>query len=116
MPGLGLASLITPLHFRPFQPLPMLFPPVLLFSSYLNLAGYAIDSAGITAAFSGLYFLLALRRRKLPPLRQSFQIRTVVRGAAMGVAGVNCVAGGVTYLNGNRTKEAAERKARNRWG
>jgi len=34
----------------------------------------------------------------------------------MALGSVNCVAGGITYLGGNREKEAAERKARNRWG
>jgi len=112
---MGLATLITALHFRPFQTLPMLFTPVLLFSSYLNVAGYVIDSAGLTAAWSGMYVLLALRRRQ-PSLRQRFTARGAVRAAAMGLGTVNCVAGGVTYLNGNRAKEAAERQARNRWG
>lgn len=41
----------------------MMFPPVLLFSSYLNLSGYQKDAAGITAAWSGLYALLAMRRK-----------------------------------------------------
>lgn len=49
----------------------MLFPPLLLFSSYLNLSDYKTDAAGITAAWSGLYALLAMRRRQvcnfLPP-------------------------------------------------
>jgi uncharacterized protein (TIGR03382 family) len=65
VPPTLLATLITAQHFRPFQPLPMIFPPVLLFSSYLNLSGYEVDAAGITAAWSGLYGLLALRRRQV---------------------------------------------------
>src|SRR5690242_13690203 len=72
MPGLGLASLITAQHFRPFQPLPMLFPPVLLFSSYLNLSNYKTDAAGITAAWSGLYALLAIRRSQVSKFSSSF--------------------------------------------
>jgi hypothetical protein len=43
----------------------MMFPPVLLFSSYLNLSNYKTDSAGLTAAWSGLYALLAMRRRQV---------------------------------------------------
>lgn len=116
LPSMGLATLIVPLHFRPLQKLPMLFPPVLLGASYLNLAGYAIDSAGITAAWSGLYVLLSLRRRRLVAFRKGINARTLVQGAAMGLGTVNCLAGAVTYLNGDRVKEAAERKARNRWG
>jgi hypothetical protein len=45
--------------------MPMLFPPVLLFSSYLNLSNYKTDAAGITAAWSGLYALLAIRRSQV---------------------------------------------------
>jgi hypothetical protein len=43
----------------------MLFPPILLFSSYLNLSNYKTDAAGITAAWSGLYALLAIRRSQV---------------------------------------------------
>jgi hypothetical protein len=43
----------------------MMFAPVLLFSSYLNLSDYKTDAAGITAAWSGLYGLLALRRSQV---------------------------------------------------
>lgn len=45
----------------------MAFTPPLLFASYTNLAGYPTSGAGIAAAWSGLYALLALRRRQ--PLR-----------------------------------------------
>lgn len=115
MPPMGLATLITALHFRPFQALPMLFPPLLLFSSYLNLAGFTTDSAGITAAWSGLYVLLALRRRQ-PSLRSRFTVRGAVRGGAIGLGTVNCAAGGLVWATGDRGREEAERKARNRWG
>lgn len=65
VPPTLLATLITAQHARPFQPLPMLFPPVLLFSSYLNLSDYKTDAAGVTAAWSGLYALLAMRRSQV---------------------------------------------------
>ena len=48
VPPTALATLVTAQHFRPFQAMPMIFPPVLLFSSYLNLSGYKTDAAGIT--------------------------------------------------------------------
>jgi hypothetical protein len=38
---------------------------MLLFSSYLNLSDYKTDAAGITAAWSGLYGLLAMRRSQV---------------------------------------------------
>ncbi|KAL1636423.1 hypothetical protein SLS58_009776 [Diplodia intermedia] len=65
LPATLTATLITAQHMRPFQPLPMLFPPVLLLSSYLNLNGYKKDAAGMTAAWSGLYVLLARRRKQV---------------------------------------------------
>jgi hypothetical protein len=60
-----LATLVTAQHLKPFQPLPMLFPPVLLLSSYLNINGFKTDAAGISAAWSGLYLLLAMRRKQV---------------------------------------------------
>jgi len=110
-----LATLVTAMHARPFQALPMIFPPVLVLSSYMNVAGYVIDSAGLTAAWSGMYVLLALRRRQ-PSLRHKFTVKGLVRGTAMGLGTANCIAGGATYLAGNRQKEAEERREKNRWG
>lgn len=112
---MGLATLITALHFRPFQTLPMLFTPLLVFSSYLSVAGFKIDSAGMTAAWSGMYVLLASRRRPAT-LRKKFSIGGAVRLTAMGLGAVNCIAGGYTYAVGNRKAEEEERKEMNRWG
>jgi len=110
LPPTILATLITSLHLRPFQALPMLFPPVLLFSTYLNLNSFVIDSAGITAAWSGLYILLARRRRTSGKgiagrFTNRFGARGLVSGATIGVAGVNLVAGGITYAFGRRKEE-----------
>ena len=69
LPPTLLATLITAQHMRPFQPLPMIFPPILLFSSYLNINSYKIDAAGITAAWSGLYLLLASRRKQVSSIQ-----------------------------------------------
>lgn len=115
---MGLATLITALHARPFARLPMLvFTPMLLFSSYLSTAGFRIDAAGLGAAWSGLYVLLAARRRPASSLRgKFFTARGAVRGAAMGLGGINAVAGGYVYATGNRAAEAEERKERDRWG
>jgi hypothetical protein len=80
----------------------MTFPPILLFSTYLNLNGYEVDSAGITAAWSGLYLLMA-RRRRAPGsgiaarVGSKFGARGVTRGATMAVAAANLVGGGLTY-------------------
>jgi hypothetical protein len=86
----------------------MLFPPLLLFSTYLNLQGYKIDSAGTTAAFSGAYILLASRRRL--GLLNKFGTRGIIRGATMGLALVNVVGGGLAYAFGSRSKEDEKRR------
>ncbi|CAM1510538.1 Fc.00g008730.m01.CDS01 [Cosmosporella sp. VM-42] len=115
LPPALLATLVTALHGRPMQALPLfLFTPPLLFSSYLNLSGYPTGSAGLTAAWSGLYALLALRRRQ--SLKGKFSIRGIVRGTAVGLGTANAVAGGWVYFTGDLTKDAEERKKRNRWG
>ncbi|KAF2788103.1 hypothetical protein K505DRAFT_286731 [Melanomma pulvis-pyrius CBS 109.77] len=102
VPPTLLATLITAQNMRPFQPLPMMFPPVLLFSSYLNLSGYETDAAGITAAWSGLYGLLALRRRQ--GLKKKMTLRGVVRGASIGMCAVNVTGCGLAYVFGRREK------------
>jgi hypothetical protein len=103
----------------------MLFPPVLLFSSYLNLSGYKSDAAGITAAWSGLYALLAMRRSQVTlhvltlcgairtkheqGLKNKFTVRGVVRGGSLALCAVNVVGCGLAYTFGKREKE--EKKA-----
>ncbi|KAA8619819.1 hypothetical protein PtrV1_06913 [Pyrenophora tritici-repentis] len=81
----------------------MMFPPVLLFSSYLNLSNYKTDSAGITAAWSGLYALLAMRRRQ--GIRNKLTVRGVVRGSSLALCAVNVVGCGLAYTFGKREKE-----------
>jgi len=103
VPPALLATLVFAQHARPFQPLPMLFPPLLLFSTYLNLQGYKIDSAGTTAAISGTYLLLASRRKM--GFMNKFGARGVIRGATMGLCLVNVVGGGLAYTFGSRSKE-----------
>ncbi|KAI9734743.1 MAG: hypothetical protein M1818_006730 [Claussenomyces sp. TS43310] len=111
LPPTLLATLTTALHIRPFQPLPMIFPPVLLLSTYLNLNGFKVDSAGITAAWSGLYLLMARRRSYKGSggigqrFSYKFGARGLTRGTAMGLAAANVVGGGVTYLLERRKDE-----------
>ncbi|KAK3216466.1 hypothetical protein GRF29_8g3334562 [Pseudopithomyces chartarum] len=105
VPPTLLATLITAQHARPWQGLPMMFPPILLFSSYLNLSGYQKDAAGITAAWSGLYGLLAMRRSH--QLKQKFGARGLVRGASLGLCAVNVAGCGLAYVFGKR-EEAEE--------
>lgn len=92
----------------------MLFVPILLFSSYSNLQGFKIDSAGITAAASGTYALLALRRRPAAFMNR-FSIRGIVRGAAVGIGLINAATAGWVYAMGDREKEKRERRDNPRW-
>lgn len=78
----------------------MVFPPALLFTSYVNLLGYKEDAAGINAAWSGLYVLLAGRRKQ--SLRNKWTARGLVRGAAVGVGLMNLVSGGLVYILGKK--------------
>jgi len=113
----GLATLITAMHFRPLQVRPMLFVPILIFSSYANLQTFRIDSAGITAAASGTYALLALRRRQPGSslFGTTLTVRGGVRAAAIGLALVNTLAGAWVYATGDREAEKRERKEKPRW-
>ncbi|OJD23404.1 hypothetical protein ACJ73_05239 [Blastomyces percursus] len=101
-----LATLIAAQHMRPFQPLPMIFPPALLFTTYLNLLDYKVDAAGASAAWSGLYLLLAAKRKQ--PLMQKWTARGIVRGAAMTLGLANMVSGGLVYMLGKRRDENGE--------
>ncbi|TQS33026.1 hypothetical protein Golomagni_06644, partial [Golovinomyces magnicellulatus] len=115
MPPALMATLVTALHAKPMQPLPLfLFTPPLLFSSYLNLSGYETGSAGVTAAWSGLYSLLALRRQQA--FRSKFTTRGAVRGFAIGLGAVNCASAAWVYLNGDFKADEEKRLDRNRWG
>lgn len=101
-----LATTIAAQHMRPFQPFPMIFPPVLLFTSYANLQGFTVDSAGISAAWSGLYLLLAGRRKQ--PFMKRWGARGIVRGATIGLCFANLVGGGLGYTLGKREEEEDE--------
>jgi len=84
----------------------MLFPPVLLFSTYLNLYEYTTEAAGTSAAWSGLYMVLARWRKQ--PLAKKFGTRGIIRGTTLGLCGVNLVAGGLVYALGKREDEGDE--------
>ncbi|MCJ1305579.1 hypothetical protein MMC08_008393 [Hypocenomyce scalaris] len=108
LPPTILATLITAQYVRPPQFLPLLFPPVFLFSTYLNVYNYKIDAAGINAAWSALYLILARRRKH--PLMQKWGTRGITRGATMGLCVANLLGGGFTYAIGWRSKEESARE------
>ena len=75
----------------------------MLFSTYMNLNGYQVDAAGANAAWSGLYLVLARRRKT--PFMQKWRARGLVRGGTMGLCAVNLAAGGFVYATGKRRTE-----------
>ncbi|MCJ1486530.1 hypothetical protein MMC06_006707 [Schaereria dolodes] len=129
LPPTLLATLLTALHLSPspnslssptrFLPrtIPWLFPPALLFSTYLNLSGYTTSAAGTSAAWSALWLVMAARGRRrrrgrmvgmgkrTDTLRQMFGVRGAVRGVAGGVAWANVGGGGLVYGMGGRDEE-----------
>ena len=110
-----LATLVIALHTRPRQIVPLaLITPPLFVATYLNLAGFPTAAAGITGAWSGLYAVMAMRRRQ--GIRGVLSMRGGVRGLAVGVGIVNAAAGGWTWLRGDYERDEEERVKRNRWG
>ena len=83
----------------------MLFPPVFLINSYMNINGNVKDSAGTNAAWSGLFLLLAQRRKY--KFFDTWGTRGIVRGTTMGLCAVNLVGGGMAYALNSREDEDA---------
>jgi len=83
-----------------------MFVPVFLFSSYLNIYDYKVDSAGLSAAWSGLYLLLARRRKQA--FVSKWGPRGIIRGTTMGLCVAQLVSGGMVYAVGRRDKEEHE--------
>ena len=108
LPPTLLATFVFAQHARPFQPVPMIFPPLLLLSTYLNISGYKIDSAGTTAALSGAYLVLAGRRKQ--GVWNKFGTRGAVRAVTLGLCFANVVGGGLAYTFGSRSKEDDKKK------
>ncbi|CAD0113555.1 unnamed protein product [Aureobasidium uvarum] len=78
----------------------MLFVPVLLFSSYLNLNGFPVDSAGVTSAWSAAYLVVARRRKQA--FSSKFGARGAIRGLTLGLCAANIFSGGLAYVFGKR--------------
>lgn len=81
----------------------MVFAPVMLFSSYLNVNGYPVDAAGITAAWSAAYLVVARRRKQI--FKSKFGARGITRGVTLGLCLANVVGGGVSYAFGKRQEK-----------
>jgi len=83
------------LAITPTPKLPLLFPPILLFSSYLNINGYQKDAAGISSAWSLAYLVLARRRKHT--LREKVGTAGFVRGSIIFMCLANGISGGLVY-------------------
>ena len=68
----------------------------------------------MSAAWSGLYAALAMRRKQNWGARLS--VRGGVRGVAVGLGLANLVTGTWVWAMGDWAAEAEERRRRNRWG
>jgi len=108
IPATGLAALIAAQALRPVNYVSLLFPPVLLASSYMNVLDYKDEAAGVSSAWSALYLILARRRKQ--PFMQKWGVRGIIRGATLGLCAANLVGGGFVYgvSRLERRKEDAE--------
>ena len=99
IPPVVLATLITSQRLRPFQLLPMTFPPVFLFASYLNTQGYKKDAAGLSAAWSALYLVLARRSAGVTSALKpsNWNGRGLTRVATVTLCLGQAVGGGLAY-------------------
>lgn len=85
----------------------MTFPPVFLASSYLNVQGYKTDAAGLSAAWSALYLVLARRTTSVYSALKPSNWNTggLRRGATLGMCLAQAVGGGLAYGFGSRSNE-----------
>jgi hypothetical protein len=100
------ATLIAPQHLRPAQPLGLALCGCFIGTSFLSLHGYKSDAGGMLAASSGLYALLAMRRRF--SVRDRFGPRGVLRGVTVGLCAVNFVSGILVYAGKEKNPEPNE--------
>jgi len=108
---------VLALHGRPVQPFPLLFVPALFAGTWLHLDDRHRDGAALTASASGLYALLAYRRKQPGGFVARFTtVRGVSRGMAIGLGMLNCAAGSWTYLTRSEEMDRRERREQDRWG
>ena len=93
----GTASLIFAQAVRPAQYISLLFPPILLGSTYLNILDLKSDSAGITASWSALYLILSQRRQQM--LAQKLGWRGLIRGGTQATCMMNVLSCGYVYVS-----------------
>jgi len=100
---------IFALHARPIQMLPLLFSPALLFASYVNVSGYKKDAAAMSASWSALYMILAMRRKQ--GVKDKLSARGIIRGGALGLCAMNIIGGSLAYVMNKREREGKDEPA-----
>jgi hypothetical protein len=90
-----IATLIAPQHLSPVQPLGLALCAGFIGTSFISLHGYKTDAGGMLAASSGLYTVLAMRRRFR--IRDRFGPRGILRGVTLGLCMVDFVCGVLVF-------------------
>ena len=82
----------------------MTFPPVLLGASYLNTQGYKSEAAGLSAAWSALYLIMARRTTSVTSIFKpmNWNSRGLRRGATFAMCLAQGVCGTLAYTFGSR--------------
>jgi hypothetical protein len=102
------ATLIAPQHLRPAQPLGLVLSGAFIGTSFVSLHGYKTDAGGMLAASSGLYALMAMRRRFR--IRDRFGPRGILRGVTLGMCTVNFVCGMLVYAGKEKSPRLGEKE------
>jgi hypothetical protein len=72
-------------------------------TSFFSLHGYKSDAGGMLAASSGLYAVMAMRRKF--KIRDRFGPRGILRGVTVGLCAVNVVSGLLVYMGREKSPE-----------
>ena len=91
-----LASMVLAQALRPPQYLMLVFPPVLLLSTYVNILDFKEESAAITGSWSALYYVLSRRRKQ--EFRQKLTYRGLIRGGTQATCMMNVLGCGYVYV------------------
>ncbi|KAL9124926.1 MAG: hypothetical protein Q9217_005796 [Psora testacea] len=99
-----LASMVLAQALRPPQYLMLLFPPVLLLSTYVNILDLKEESAAITGSWSALYYVLSRRRKQ--EITQKLTYRGLIRGGTQATCLMNILGCGYVYPSSSHPTKA----------
>jgi hypothetical protein len=101
------ATLITAQSLRPTRPLGLTMSAAFIGTSFVSLHGYKSDAGGLLAASSGLYAVMAMRRKF--GLRDRFGPRGILRGVTVGLCAIDVVSGLLVYVGRERGPAVVEK-------